>query len=108
MRAKVGDVAHVPRWKYEYDYGTTTELRLRVGRAHVGPGGRPRMLARNVAPPWSCVECGAAATSICAVCNAGTDTWLCAECATKHACGEEYLLPAVNSPRVGQCGYTGD
>ncbi|MEJ5252084.1 MAG: hypothetical protein HPY54_00055 [Chthonomonadetes bacterium] len=35
------------------------------------------------------------------------NAWLCKECARKHDCGEEYFLPVVNSPRVGQCGYTG-
>jgi len=34
--------------------------------------------------------------------------WLCDECAPKHKCGEDMLLPVVNSPRVGKCGYTGD
>jgi hypothetical protein len=25
----------------------------------------------------------------------------------EHECGEEALLPVVNSPRMGMCGYTG-
>ena len=33
--------------------------------------------------------------------------WVCDECAPKHKCGEDMLLPVVNSPRVGMCGYTG-
>jgi hypothetical protein len=28
-------------------------------------------------------------------------------CAGGHECGEEMLLPVVNSPRVAMCGYTG-
>ena len=31
----------------------------------------------------------------------------CDECAGGHECGEETILPVVNSPRVGVCGYTG-
>ena len=32
---------------------------------------------------------------------------LCDACAKSHECGEEMLLPLVNSPRAGVCGYTG-
>jgi hypothetical protein len=28
-------------------------------------------------------------------------------CAAKHECGEEMLLPVLNSPRAGVCGYCG-
>jgi len=32
---------------------------------------------------------------------------VCEGCAGEHECGEEMLLPVVNSPRVGMCGYEG-
>jgi len=32
---------------------------------------------------------------------------LCDECAKQHACGMDMLLDVVDSPRVGECGYTG-
>ena len=33
--------------------------------------------------------------------------WLCQSCADEHECGEDMLLPVVNSPRTGVCGYAG-
>ncbi len=107
MTAKVSAVAGAPTWRYEYDFGTTTELRLRVVGSHTGPGGRVRLVARNVAPTWPCVACGAPATEICAQCFYDDNGWLCERCAKKHECGEDYLLPVVNSPRTGQCAYAG-
>jgi len=95
---------------YVYDFGSTTHLALRV----VGErrGRRPReavsVLARNDPPAIACEECGAAATLICASCGCNGVGWLCEKCVPKHECGDEYLLPVVNSPRVGVCGYTGD
>ena len=35
------------------------------------------------------------------------DPFLCEVHTEKHDCGEEALLPVVNSPRMGMCGYTG-
>lgn len=32
---------------------------------------------------------------------------LCDTCAESYECGEEMLLPVVNSPRVGMCAYDG-
>ena len=44
---------------------------------------------------------------VCTECVFDDGGWLCETCAVKHECGEEMLLPVVNSPRVGMCGYTG-
>ena len=33
--------------------------------------------------------------------------WLCDDYAEGHKCREEMLLPVVNSPRTGVCGYVG-
>ncbi len=35
------------------------------------------------------------------------DDFFCDEHAEEHACEEESLLPVVNSPRMGVCGYCG-
>jgi hypothetical protein len=93
---------------YEYDFGSTTALRLRVvGVCGAAAGdGAIRLLARNNPPPLVC-DCGTPATEVCTECACHGDAWLCAACAAEHACGEELLLPVVNSPRVGVCGYTG-
>jgi hypothetical protein len=97
------------QFEYEYDYGSTTHLDLRVVDVREGP--RPernvRLLARNEMPDFQCAGCGQPATQICPVC--WEDSMFCDECAPEHPCYEDYggLLPLVNSPRTGVCGYTG-
>ena len=94
---------------YEYDFGTTTELKLKVisERQAVTKGNTIQMLARNVPPLILCEECGKPATEVCSQCIFDGTGWLCDDCAVEHECGEEMLLPVVNSPRVGMCAYTG-
>ncbi len=94
---------------YEYDFGSTTELNLKVLglRTHAGKG--VKLLARNEAPRTVCDACGTAlATQICTECaSCGDGGWLCADCGTAHECGEEMFLPVANSPRAGVCAYSG-
>ncbi len=97
---------------YEYDFGTTTELSLRVLEVWEGVINSKKpieILARNYMPEIRCGSCkGKDATQVCAQCiYEGEVAWLCDGCSGKHECGEEMLLPVVNSPRVGMCGYTG-
>ncbi len=94
---------------YEYDYGTTTELRLRVisDREIATKGNAIQVLARNTPPVIQCEICGKPATEVCSQCIYDNKGWLCDDCAEDHECGEEMLLPVVNSPRVGMCAYTG-
>lgn len=100
-------------FEYEYDFGTTSELDLRVLGVWDGVlGGRKPIgvLARNSEPEIRCSSCREKdATQVCAQCidEAGERAWLCGACSGEHECGEEMLLPVVNSPRVGMCGYTG-
>jgi hypothetical protein len=111
---------------YEYDFGTTTELTVRVvetGRWDLAnadlvarSGDVPdsdgiHLLARNDPPSIECGECEAPATTVCQSClfELGPDAWLCADCAEAHEaeCDRPAFLPRVNSPRTGVCGYTG-
>jgi len=94
---------------YEYDYGTTTELKLKViSEREVETKGKAiEVLARNTPPVILCEECGKPATNVCSQCIFEGKGWLCDDCAVDHECGEEMLLPVVNSPRVGMCAYTG-
>ena len=94
---------------YEYDYGTTTELKLKViSERQVGAKGNAiQVLARNIPPVILCEVCGKSATEVCSQCIFDDSGWLCDDCAEEHECGEEMLLPVVNSPRVGMCAYTG-
>lgn len=110
MGKKLRDVLrpHI-RFFYEYDFGTTTELTLRVlseGRAETR-GTEIQVLARNEPPSITCDSCKNTATCVCTECVYSDEGWLCDECARKHKCGEDMLLPVVNSPRVGMCGYAG-
>lgn len=94
---------------YEYDYGTTTELRLRVISADEAEtrGKAIQVLARNIPPVILCDICGKVATNVCSQCIFEEKGWLCDDCSEDHECGEEMLLPVVNSPRVGMCAYSG-
>jgi len=94
---------------YEYDFGSTTELRITVLDRLVGSIRKPiELAARNEAPPWQCDTCGKPATEICAQCIYDEAGLCCPAHAKTHECGEEMLLPVVNSPRMGVCGYTGE
>jgi hypothetical protein len=98
------------KFSYEYDYGSTTELTLKVValRDQGTPQGGVQLLARNEAPQLPCQRCGARlATQICTECECRGEGWLCEPCAAGHECGTEMCLPVVNSPRAGVCGYTG-
>jgi hypothetical protein len=96
------------RFFHEYDFGTTTHLALKVVAegGSVLPKNAIRTLARNFPPPIGCGKCNQLATDVCVECMNGPGGWLCATHAEKHK-HQDMFLPVVNSPRVGQCGYTG-
>jgi hypothetical protein len=110
MKVALGKVI-APGMKFEhiYDFGTSTELSLKVKSARSGlaKGKVVRVLARNDPPDIRCQSCGKPATAVCCQCSYEGTGWVCEECAGKHECGEDMFLPVVNSPRVGMCGYTG-
>lgn len=110
MGIKIGTVVK-PEMKFthEYDFGTTTELKLKVVSERMGQrrSEQVRLMARNTPPPITCNVCKKPATQVCTQCIWEGEGWLCDACARKHKCDEEMLLPVVNSPRVGMCGYTG-
>ncbi|MDP2995818.1 MAG: hypothetical protein Q8N46_11935 [Anaerolineales bacterium] len=98
------------KFDHEYDFGTTTELSLTVvaEQERADQSKEIRVLARNNPPDIHCAKCGKPATRVCSQCiYEGPKAWLCEQHAERHKCGEDMFLPVVNSPRVGQCGYTG-
>jgi hypothetical protein len=112
MNVKLEEVlATGTRFHHTYDFGTSTELKLRVISEREGRiGGREplRILSRNEAPVWTCALCGQPATQICTYCIYERENpFYCEDHAEDHDCEEEMLLPVVNSPRMGMCGYTG-
>jgi hypothetical protein len=94
---------------YEYDFGSTTELTLKVISEREVPAKKKviEILARNTLSFVPCDVCGKPATTTCTQCIYEDKGYLCDACAKEHECGEEMLSPRVNSPRVGVCGYTG-
>ena len=96
--------------RYEYDFGSTTELLVRgLARRTARGGGKTlvRLLARNEAPLVTCDECGQPAAQICPFWE-GENPFVCSVHADDHACEDaDCHLPVVNSPRMGVCGYTG-
>lgn len=118
---QVGDVID-----YEYDFGSSTDLTIKVLNLHQGAKrrGKTKLLARNNMPKNNCDVCG---TEEAVWINAfgfdeETPLFFCQHCASK-AMGEDWdeedeqeydfgeeelsLLPVCNSPRMGVCGYEG-
>lgn len=99
-------------FQHEYDFGTTTELMLKVIDEREGvipPKTNIIVMSRNDSPEIMCEGCHKKpATLVCGQCIYYEEAWYCDDCAPNHACGEEMMLPVVNSPRVGMCGYTGN
>ncbi len=109
MRIKLENALRVGREFYHlYDFGTHTDLTLRVLSEREGKFEKEIViLSRNLPPPLKCVFCGKTATQVWTERQWG-EGWICDECAKKHECDEDVLLPMANSPRVGVCGYCGE
>jgi hypothetical protein len=96
---------------HHYDFGTTTETDVTImGTIRRKPQKEAvRLLARNVPPVFRCAKCGGTAEYICTQCVYETDNpFYCGGCAEEDEHGEEMMLPVSNSPRMGECGYTGE
>lgn len=112
MNIKLGKVLeNGMKFRYEYDFGSTTVLKLKVVSEHSGIKRRNKieLMARNILPEIKCAVCGGKATQICTECmwDGEGEAELCDGCAAEHECGEEMMLPICNSPRCGVCGYEG-
>jgi len=94
-------------FSHEYDFGSTTYLNLKVISERQGLLKDIEIIAQNNMPDFRC-ECGEPAEEICTQCIDEGKGLLCEKCAEEHECGEDMLLPLVNSPRTGVCGYTGE
>jgi len=99
---------------YEYDFGSTTELRIKSLDAYSAPPTlfeSLALLARNQPPVIPCSVCGKPTVRVCSECIWEGTGWLCGSCAKRHAkktgCDSEAQLPVVNSPRTGVCAYCG-
>jgi hypothetical protein len=94
---------------YVYDMGSSTELELEVIETIAAcPAKQITLLIKNDLPTFPCTSCKKPSTIICSYCGETT----CTGCSKDHSCavneGDTYMLmPLVNSPRSGVCGYEG-
>lgn len=100
--------------KYQYDFGSTTELRIVVVAEYpVKADDKIVLLSRNEPLKIDCDSCKTApAVHLCVAHAWEEDSLFCSKCAKKHAKNctnfEDYAsFPVVNSPRMGVCAYTG-
>jgi hypothetical protein len=108
ISTKLSNVLSVgKKFYHEYDFGTTTYLMLEVISERTGSIKDIDIIARNNIPKFKC-KCGKPTENICSQCIYEGKGFLCKECSKTHECGEDSLLPYVNSPRTGFCGYTGE
>jgi hypothetical protein len=96
-----------------YDFGTESVTRIKaVGSRHATPlSPRPVVLmARNLLPEATCVDCDQPASHLCQECQSDWESpgTLCTRHAKDHP-HDNYGEPIeiVNSPRLGLCGYGG-
>ena len=96
-----------------YDFGTSSETKIKVVSARQGKATTPHpiaLLARNDPPEIICAECEQPAAWLCLECmyDYNEEGTLCDEHAETHP-HDNYgeLVPLANSPRVGMCGYIG-
>jgi len=92
-----------------YDFGTSSNTLIKGIRARKGKPLTENpivLMARNNAPEFTCSECGEPAAWVCMECSEWEDVLLCQAHADEHE-HDDYLMPLVNSPRTGMCGYWG-
>ena len=94
---------------YEYDFGSTTFLKLQIIAANVPPFSKKQnkitVIAKHDAIEFNCFVCGSEASFICTYCDMWDGAVLCKKCLDKHECGLDGALSVAQSPRAGICGY---
>jgi hypothetical protein len=97
---------------YIYDFGSSTEITLSFIKEIENVKDKDiQVLMRNKEIDFKCSYCNNKAIAICPFCIYEDEGYLCESCIETHKCveeeGEDVLLPLVNSPRSGECGYCG-
>lgn len=110
LNVKLGDVLSPDlKFTHEYDFGSTTELTLKVTgerEGRIGPAPL-RLLARNDAPNWTCRVCGEPATQLDTEAMYDEENPFYCDRHAEAQDDEGTFMLVVNSPRMGVCGYTG-
>ena len=104
------------KFSYEYDFGSSTDLTLKVLSEREGAvqdededEDTIEILARNIEPVMLCKVCGKPAKFVVGGYFDVEENAFCSKkCVKKSGEDADMLLPVVNSPRVGVCGYTGE
>ena len=114
MDEKAGDVfSETAELLHIYDFGTSSETLVAVADVREG---RPltkhpiALMARNHPPEYPCMECKKPAQYLRGQCQMEEDeTGLLCEEHAEDQTHDEYgpLIPIVNSPQIGMCGYGG-
>lgn len=111
MKNKIGQFSSPGlKFHYTYDMGSSTDLELEVIEAITMPSQKKiTILMKNEPPAFLCEACKKPAEIICSLCGAT----ICANCREDHSCVIEeedayMLMPLVNSPLAGVCGYEGN
>ena len=97
-------------FSYDYDFGSTTSLDLKViGETPVTPPDtRLCLIARNNLPTVPCDICGDKARFILGDPDEENAHYYCSECLESAELDPEYVDIISNSPRDGICGYVED
>ncbi len=108
MSKKIGGFAPGTILQYEYDFGSTTTLYVTFVQnvSRQKQKSAVRVMARNDPYTFECEKCGKEAIWIDA--SEWPAVMYCDECADEYFGDDGYLLPVVNSPRMGVCGYCGE
>jgi hypothetical protein len=99
---------------YDYDFGTTTRVFLKgLKQYQLNLKDSIILLSRNEPLKLMCATCKTEpAVNLCTTCNYNQYSFFCEKCSEEHenSCEDfaDYSsMPVVNSPRMGECGYTG-
>ena len=99
---------------HHYDFGSTTSVALKSGKVvDLQLKEKLILLSRNEPLKLMCNTCKTQpAQNLCSVCKYEEYAFYCEKCSELHAqtCQDfdDYAnMPVVNSPRMGECGYTG-
>src|SRR6266480_2557819 len=101
------------KFSYEYDFGSSTDLTLKVLSEREGivqneDEDNIEVIARNIQPVILCKVCGKPAKVVVGGYFDVEENAFCSKkCVKKSGEDADMLLPVVNSPRVGVCAYTG-
>ncbi len=115
MDVTLGEVLKVgQKFTHEYDFGSTTYLSLKVLAEREGASIKDEdndlvsvlTMARNEPPAIPCRVCGKPATKVVGGYYSVWDGAICDTCPLGDD-EPDMMLPIVNSPRVGVCGYDG-